>query len=98
MPQRKNISACVDINASTSQNQDNLIQQNNKCSQEINTSKYKKRKIETKSIDDTFTDISSTLINFLENSKENTDPKTPDQSFAEYVRSHLEHISEPEKT
>lgn len=95
MPQRKNISA------STSENQNNLIQQNNnKRSQEINISKYKKRKFDqTKSIDNTFTDISNTVINFLENSKEDTtdNVKTPDQSFVEYVCSHLEYISESEK-
>lgn len=85
---------------STSQNQENLIQ-HNKHTEEINTLKYKRRKIEQKkSIDDTFVDISNQFVTFLENSKENAtdNVKTPDQSFAEYVRSHLEHISEPEKT
>lgn len=94
MPQKENMSKL------SFQNQDNLIQDNNKHSQEINTSKYKKRKIdEKKSIDNTFTDISNTILNFLENSKENTthNLKTSDQSFAEYVRWHLEHMSEPEK-
>lgn len=65
--------------------------------------RFKKRKInESKSIDDTFTNVSNAIINYLENSKENNqqtkNQQTVDHSFIDYIRVHLQNIPEPEKS
>jgi len=79
----------------------NLEQDRRKRNKEINASRFKRCKIdESKSIDDTFTNISNAIINLIESTKENTtyNIKTIDQSFADYIRVHLENIPEPEKS
>jgi len=69
VPQKKNNNTCQDA----SQNIQNLEQDRNKHNKEINASRFKRRKIdESKSIDDTFTNISNAIINFIESTKENT--------------------------
>jgi len=97
VPQKRNNNAYQDA----SQDIENLEQDRHKHNKEINASRFKRRKIdESKSIDDTFTNISNAIINFIESTKENTtyNIKTIDQSFADYIRVHLENIPEPEKS
>lgn len=84
-----------------SQDTENLEQNRNKRNEEINDSRFKKRKIdESKNIDDIFTNISNAIMNYLESSKENTinNVQTVDQSFIDYIRLHLQNIAEPEKS
>lgn len=63
--------------------------------------RFKKRKIDqSKSIDDTFNNVTNALMNYLESSKEkNTNnQQTVDHSFIDYIRVHLQNIPEPEKS
>lgn len=106
--QKRNINACQDAFQDTENLEQDVFQDMenlehvNKRNEKINASKFKRRKInESKSIDDTFTNISTAIMDFLENTKENTTTNnitTVDQSFADYIRVHLENIPEPEKS
>ncbi|KYN08253.1 hypothetical protein ALC62_00764 [Cyphomyrmex costatus] len=92
--QKRNISACLDAVQDTA----NVQQDHNK---KRNVPRFKRSKIdESRNMDDTFTNISNAVMNFLESTKENTttDVKTVDQSFVDYIRVHLENIPEPEKS
>lgn len=84
------------------EDKENITQnKNDTCDKEVPASKLKKSKIDqSKNIDETFTSISNAIINLLEDSKEQTgdNVKSVDQSFADYVRVHLENITEPEKS
>ncbi|XP_018338322.1 PREDICTED: uncharacterized protein LOC108746202 isoform X1 [Trachymyrmex septentrionalis] len=100
VPQKRIINMCQD----TSRDMENLEQvydRDSNRTKQISGLRFKRRKIEdSKSIDDTLTNISKTILNFLKSTKKNTTDsiKTIDQSFANYIRVHLENISEPEKT
>lgn len=89
--QKRNISGSGDV-----ENEEHDYNERSKK----NASRFKKQKInKTASIDDTFTDISHAILNFL-NTKENTadNIKSIDQSFADYIGIHLQSIPEPEKS
>ncbi|KYN08465.1 hypothetical protein ALC62_00543 [Cyphomyrmex costatus] len=90
------ISTCRD----TSQDIENLEQDHSNRTKQINCSRFKRRKIEeARNIEDTLTNISKTILNFLKSTRNTSDnTRTIDQSFANYIRVHLENISEPEKT
>lgn len=87
-------------------NKENIVQHthkqdHNKPDNKRNSSRFKKCKVdETKNIDETFVNVSNAIINLLQCSKENNtnDVKTIDEAFVDYVRIHLENISEPEKS
>lgn len=85
---------------SGSEDKSYLVGKKSEPCQRKRASNFQQRKTEQTSIDETFANISNTLMNYLESTKENVtnNVKTPDQSFGDYVRSCLELMLEPEKS
>ncbi|XP_011161138.1 uncharacterized protein LOC105196748 isoform X2 [Solenopsis invicta] len=96
---RKRHSTCQNT---SQENMENNEQDLNRHNKEINTSKFKRhRNDESISIEDMDdTTVSNANANSLESTKENStsNTRTIDQSFANYIRVHLENIPEPEKS